>query len=99
MAPRKKKASRPATQLPGSVDTLRHARTGHDGGGDEQPTRDKAKATRREEALIYGCPIVDTGWREKPLSRRRKPARLPREEQHRSSRNTRGVVARADRGR
>ncbi|EEC15393.1 hypothetical protein IscW_ISCW021511 [Ixodes scapularis] len=78
MAPRKKKASRPApTQLPGSVDTLRHARTGHDGGGGEQPTRDKAKATRREEALIYGCPIVDTGWREKPLSRRRKPARLP----------------------
>ncbi|CAN7996289.1 unnamed protein product [Ixodes pacificus] len=93
MAPRKKKASRPAvdTQLRGAVDTLRHARTGHDGGGDEQPTRDKAKDTRRGEALIYGCPIVDTGGKGDaavPPEEASAPAPT-REEQHRSSRNTR----------
>ncbi|KAG0429686.1 hypothetical protein HPB47_023382 [Ixodes persulcatus] len=74
MAPRKKNASRPSAEsthsFGGAVDTLRHARTGH-GGGDEQPTRDKAKDTRREEALIYGRPIVDTGRRETP------PVRCP----------------------
>ncbi|CAN8020907.1 unnamed protein product, partial [Ixodes persulcatus] len=95
MAPRKKNASRPSAEsthsFGGAVDTLRHARTGHGGGG-EQPTRDKAKDTRREEALIYGRPIVDTGRRETPPAVPSEEASAPapsREEQHRSSRNTR----------
>lgn len=79
---------------------MRHARTGHDGGGGEQPTRDKAKDTRREEALIYGCRIVDTERRETPLSRRRKPARLPQPGKNSTAHpGTLGVEARADRGR